>query len=324
MTTVETTWDGLPIATDHPRGSGIVLRRPTGDGDELEFLLLHRHHHGPAYEGDWAWTSPSGARLPDEPVLVGAERELLEEAGLAGVPLRPVDLSGGWAVFAAQVPAGTAIVIDPEHDRFAWLSREAALPLILPESVHANFLKGSSVPLPELVFRPLDRSDFADLLRWQHTAHVREWWRDTPTDLAAMERKYGPRIDGATPVRVHVLLVDGRPAGHFQHYRTADFADYGAAVDDLEAVAIDYAIGAPDLIGRGIGTQAIWAYVRDVVLPAHPEAPRVVATPKVGNLPSIRALEKAGFQRVRDVVLPPSAGGHEEAVCVLDRRRIFG
>lgn len=323
MTTVETTWDGLPIATDNPRGAGIVLRRPDGHG-ELEFLLLHRHHHGPAYEGDWAWTSPSGARLPDEPVLVGAERELGEEAGLAGVELRPVDLSGGWAVFAAHIPAGTQIVIDPEHDRFEWLPREAALARLFPASVHANFVKGSSVPLPTLAFRPLDRADFPSLLRWQHAGHVREWWRDLPADLDAVERKYGPRVDGTHPVRVHVLLVDGSPAGYLQHYRTADHAEYAEAVGDSEAVAIDYAIGEPELVGRGIGTQAIWAYVRDVVLPAHPDAPRVVATPEIGNARSIRAVDKAGFQHLRNAVVQSYGGPQEEAVCVLDRRRIFG
>ncbi|NUS58577.1 MAG: NUDIX domain-containing protein, partial [Streptomycetaceae bacterium] len=83
----ETTWDGLPIADDDPRGAGVVTRRPTGGG--TEYLLLHRHHEGPAYEGDWAWTSPSGARLPGEPVLTGALRELGEEAGLFGVEIRP-------------------------------------------------------------------------------------------------------------------------------------------------------------------------------------------------------------------------------------------
>ncbi|MEV6967712.1 GNAT family N-acetyltransferase [Hamadaea sp. NPDC051192] len=312
---LETTWDGLPIAPDNPRGAGVVVRRPGPDG--LEFLLLHRTHEGPDYEGDWAWTSPSGARHPGEPVLTGAARELAEEAGLQGLDLRPVDLSGGWAVFAAEVdPAAAVVMIDPEHDRFEWLSRDAALARLAPESVADNFRRGSGVPLPRLAFRPLDRADFPALLGWLAEPHVAHWWRHRPEDLATIERKYGPRVDGNSPVRVQVLLVDDVPAGIFQHYRTADYPAYAQAVGEPDAVAIDYLIGDPALVGRGVGPQAIWAYARDVV----PDAARVLASPDTGNEQSIRALLKAGFRYERDAAVEDRT----EAVCVLDRARIFG
>jgi RimJ/RimL family protein N-acetyltransferase/8-oxo-dGTP pyrophosphatase MutT (NUDIX family) len=319
-TELETTWDGLPIAPDNPRGAGVVVRRPGLAGPE--FLLLHRVHEGPDYEGDWAWTSPSGARHPGEPVLTGAVRELAEEAGLHGLDLRPVDLSGGWAVFAAEVDAAAAVVmVDPEHDRFEWLPRDAALARIAPESVADNFRRGSGVPLPRIAFRPLARADFPALLGWLAEPHVAQWWRHRPGSavsraLASIERKYGPRVDGNSPVRVHVLLVDDTPAGIFQFYRTADYPAYAEAVGDAEAVAIDYLIGDPALVGRGVGPQAIWAYARDVV----PAAPRVLASPDAANEPSIRALLKAGFRYERDAAVEDRT----EAVCVLDRARVFG
>ncbi|NUT23364.1 MAG: GNAT family N-acetyltransferase [Hamadaea sp.] len=312
---LETTWDGLPIAPDNPRGSGVVVRRSTPDGPE--FLLLHRMHEGPDYEGDWAWTSPSGARHPGEPVLTGALRELAEEAGLEGLDVRPVDLSGGWAVFAAEADAAADVVmVDPEHDRFEWLPREVALARLAPESVADNFRRGSGVPLPRIAFRPLARTDFPTLLGWLGEPHVARWWRHRPENLDSIERKYGPRVDGNSPVRVHVLLVDGVPAGIFQDYRTADYPAYAAAVADSEAIAIDYLIGDPGLVGRGIGPQAIWAYARDVA----PAAPRVVASPDETNEASIRALLKAGFRYERDAAVEDRT----EAVCVLDRARVFG
>jgi len=312
---LETTWDGLPIAPDNPRGAGVVVRRPGPAGPE--FLLLHRAHEGPEYEGDWAWTSPSGARHPGEPVLIGAVRELAEEAGLDGLDVRPVDLSAGWAVFAAEVDAAADVVmIDPEHDRFEWLPREAALARLAPESVADNFRRGSGVPLPRLAFRPLERADFPALLGWLGEPHVVRWWRHRPEELSSVERKYGPRVDGDSPVRVHVLLVDGVAAGIFQHYATAEYPAYAEAVGDAEAIAIDYLLGDPALIGRGIGPQAIWAYARDVV----PPAPRVLASPDLTNQPSIRALLKAGFRHERDATVEDRT----EAVCVLDRARLFG
>ncbi|WP_157545520.1 NUDIX domain-containing protein [Hamadaea tsunoensis] len=146
----ETTWDGLPIADDHPRGAGVVTRRPGPDGPE--YLLLHRHHHGPDYEGDWAWTSPSGARLPGEPILTGALRELGEEAGLTGVEIRPVDLSGPWAAFACEITATTPVVLDHEHDRYTWTTRTQALARLAPASVTALFARGADLHLPHIAF----------------------------------------------------------------------------------------------------------------------------------------------------------------------------
>lgn len=96
------TWDGLPIAPDEAYGSAILVRG-SGTGD---YLILHRARHGPGYEGDWAWTPPSGSRQPGEPVLAAAPRELAEETGLqaAARDLRALNLSGRRAHFGLDVP----------------------------------------------------------------------------------------------------------------------------------------------------------------------------------------------------------------------------
>jgi 8-oxo-dGTP pyrophosphatase MutT (NUDIX family) len=63
------------------RGALVVVYRRGERG--LEYLVLHRGHSGPAYEGDWAWGPPGGAREAGESVDECARRELLEETGLA-------------------------------------------------------------------------------------------------------------------------------------------------------------------------------------------------------------------------------------------------
>ena len=84
-----TTWDGEPGRRDRPHGATIVVASLAPSG--WRYLLLHRAHRGPAWEGDWAWTPPAGSRKPDEAVTACATRELLEETGL-----RAVD----WVTFA--------------------------------------------------------------------------------------------------------------------------------------------------------------------------------------------------------------------------------
>jgi 8-oxo-dGTP pyrophosphatase MutT (NUDIX family) len=146
------TWDGLPVAPDEPHGAAIVVRRP-GSGGDHEYLVLHRAHRGPDYEGDWAWTPPSGSRLPGEPVLPAARRELAEETGLQALPLRPVDLRGVWAVFAADVPSGTQARLDAEHDRFEWVSLPEALRRCKPDAVADGLRAAAATPPARLEFR---------------------------------------------------------------------------------------------------------------------------------------------------------------------------
>ena len=59
----------------------------------------------------------------------------------------------------------------------------------------------------QVAFRPLARTDFADMIRWHRAPHAAEWFAQSPLDLDAAERKYGPRIDGSSPTRMHVVEV---------------------------------------------------------------------------------------------------------------------
>jgi RimJ/RimL family protein N-acetyltransferase len=318
----ERTWDGLPVAQDAPRGAQVVVHRPRGRGSgESEYLILHRAQRGPDYAGDWAWTPPSGARQPGEPVLCGALRELAEETGITSAELLPVDLSGGWAVFPAGLPAGTSVRLDSEHDAFAWLSADEAARRCLPEQVTAAFRQAVAVPSVRIAFRPLAENDLPDLVEWMHAPHAARWF-SADLDLSEAQRKYIPRIEGRSPTRMQVVLIGGRARGFLQHYRLRDYPDYCRAAGDQEAAGVDYLIGAEELTGRGLGPQMIWSYLRQVVFAAHPDAPRVVASPELANHRSIRALEKAGFRQAGQIA--GEVPGKPEMVCVLDRQRIFG
>jgi 8-oxo-dGTP pyrophosphatase MutT (NUDIX family) len=104
-----------------------------------EFLLLHRlAPGGPDFDGDWAWTPPSGGRRPGEAPDAAAARELCEETGLT-LPLTSLDhsVTEDVALYVARAPMDANIVLDDDHDRLLWLPIEEALPKRLPPVVGA-------------------------------------------------------------------------------------------------------------------------------------------------------------------------------------------
>jgi 8-oxo-dGTP pyrophosphatase MutT (NUDIX family)/RimJ/RimL family protein N-acetyltransferase len=310
------TYDGVPITPDQPHGAAIIVRRPVADGaGDAEYLVLHRAHHGPDYGGDWAWTPPSGSRQPGEAVLGAALRELTEETGLvvAETDLRVLDLSGAWVRFGLDVPAGTTAQVDPEHDRLDWLPLDEAIARCQPATVADGLRLAAAATRVHVTFRPLATTDLPALVRWQHAPHAVRWFPER-LDLPAAQRKYGPRIAGDSPVQVHVVVADGQDCGFAQHYRTGDVEP---SAPDPDAIGIDFAIGIPDLTGRGLGPNLIWSYVRDVALPAHPAARHVEASPDPSNTRSIRALAKSGFE-IAD------GGPGAETRCVFDVVKFFG
>src|SRR5919199_5477595 len=133
MDVVERTWDGLPVAREKPWVVAVVVWRHAPERDGREYLVLHRHHEGAEYAGDWAWTPPAGARQPGEAAEAAARRELREEVGLA-LPLTAIPSgSDDVALFAAEAPADAELVLDPEHDRYEWVPLDAAVARCLPD-----------------------------------------------------------------------------------------------------------------------------------------------------------------------------------------------
>jgi RimJ/RimL family protein N-acetyltransferase len=155
---------------------------------------------------------------------------------------------------------------------------------------------------PDVSFRPLRREDVPLVHAWRQRAHVRRWWSSVET-LEDAERKYLPRIEGREPTDVYLIVADDRPIGMIQTYMVDDYPSGWPIELEPGVAGVDLFIGEPELIGRGLGTEVIQAFVREIVF-ANPEATACVADPDVRNLASIRAFEKAGFLPLAIVQVP--------------------
>ena len=150
-----------------------------------------------------------------------------------------------------------------------------------------------------VTFRRLTRADFPLLAQWLAEAHVARWWNHEFTP-EAVERDFGPTVDGDEPSEDHIVLLDGRPIGLIQYSRYADYPEYQAELAAVlpvpdHAVSIDYLIGDPALIGRGVGTAMIAAFAGHI-WQTNPEATCIIVPVSTANQASWRALQRAGFR----------------------------
>lgn len=148
-------------------------------------------------------------------------------------------------------------------------------------------------------FRPLTEIDLPLVARWLREDHVQEWWKD-PSAPAQVREKYLPRIVGDDPTHMYVIEFDGQDVGLIQSYRISDNLSWARAIACsglvlASAAGIDYFIGEPDLVGRGIGTASIRAFT-DLVFASYPDVDSIVVTPQAANEASCRVLAKAGYE----------------------------
>jgi aminoglycoside 6'-N-acetyltransferase len=131
---------------------------------------------------------------------------------------------------------------------------------------------------------------------WLGMPHVREWWGDANEQFELVSG------DLAEPaMEQFVVAFDGRPFAYLQCYVQTRWPENGLGVHPPGTRGIDQFIGEPDMVNRGHGSGFIRAFV-DGVLEAG--APRVLTDPDPTNGRAVRAYEKAGFRKEREVDTP--------------------
>lgn len=166
---------------------------------------------------------------------------------------------------------------------------------------------------PTFTFRRLTRDDFGLLGEWLAEPHVHEWWDHVYT-LEALDRDFGPTADGKEPAEDYIAMLDGSPIGVMQYCHFVDYPEYLAEMVDVYpvgegTVSIDYLVGDPDRVGRGVGTAMIEAFVARIWT-SDPVATHVVVPVNSANERSWRALLRAGFELVARGDLEPDSPRH--------------
>lgn len=157
-------------------------------------------------------------------------------------------------------------------------------------------------------WRRLGEEDFPLLAGWLARPHVARWWNHE-TSVEAVTRDFGPASRGEDPSEDLLVFIDGRPLGLVQRCRLADFPEYVAELAAIvevpdRAMSIDYLIGDPEQVGRGLGPRMIGAILQDTWA-EYPAATCVIVPVSAANRASWRALEKAGLRRIGEGDMEP-------------------
>jgi aminoglycoside 6'-N-acetyltransferase len=149
-----------------------------------------------------------------------------------------------------------------------------------------------------LSLRPMPEEDLPAVGAWLRLPHVARWWTaDTTAEAEIAKYRDRVRQDGTAATHMLMVTLDSTSVGWCQWYRWADYPADAEAMGARDGeIGIDYAIGDPARVGRGIGTTLI-ATLTTEVRRRHPGA-GILADPDAANKASRRVLEKNGFRLV--------------------------
>jgi aminoglycoside 6'-N-acetyltransferase len=175
-----------------------------------------------------------------------------------------------------------------------------------------------------VTLRAMARGDLPKVAHWRQQPHVLKWWAaDGEPTLERVTEQYSDDIDGTSPTRIWVAEVNGRSVGFVQDYRVGDYPDYALLAPDPDAIGLDFAIGEPEWVGRGLGVRILWAWMLKT---RHrlPGAKAYFAAPDHRNAASLRVLDKLGFTQGLWFDEPESDGSVTTVVgCTLDVSRVL-
>ncbi|MDN5247743.1 MAG: GNAT family N-acetyltransferase [Wolbachia endosymbiont of Tyrophagus putrescentiae] len=159
-----------------------------------------------------------------------------------------------------------------------------------------------------ITFTLLKKEHFPLLLKWLEAPHVKLWWdKDIHWTIELIERKYSDytkrfkRLVPATetiekPMHAFIINFNEVNIGYIQYYSKHDFPPTIPHLPE-SCAAIDWYIGEPAYIGRGIGTQVLSIFLDEFVFKNFEYA---FIDSNTSNIGAIRVYEKAGFKKIRE------------------------
>lgn len=145
-------------------------------------------------------------------------------------------------------------------------------------------------------FVPVTDGDTALLQQWLATPDAQRWWGDPDEEIRLI-------FEGEASGESRGFIAHHETHGPFAYIQCwpcdkvpPHLADEEPWVRDQTpgTLGVDITIGQPDLLNKGLGSDAVRAFCAMLFAQG---APRLIIDPDASNLRAVRAYEKAGFAR---------------------------
>lgn len=138
--------------------------------------------------------------------------------------------------------------------------------------------------------RKMEQTDLPVFKKWLYTPHVARWYHDPLDWIKEVEEQDGEFC------WIHHFIVEqeGQPIGFCQYYACQDSDEpWGGYTALGGSYSIDYMIGEPDCLRKGLGKLIVEELTDKIAL--HPDAKRIVVQPEPENKASCGLLLSCGF-----------------------------
>ncbi|HKM33504.1 MAG TPA: GNAT family N-acetyltransferase [Lachnospiraceae bacterium] len=126
--------------------------------------------------------------------------------------------------------------------------------------------------------------------KWLYVPHVAKWYHD-PLDWIDEVQK---RNTDYIWIHHYIVEYENKPLGFCQYYEYVNSEETWHGDTEVEGTySIDYLIGEPNYIGKGLGKQIIQALIHQIK--NHSNAKRIIVQPEKENNASCGVLKSCGF-----------------------------
>lgn len=140
-----------------------------------------------------------------------------------------------------------------------------------------------------IYLRNMNQDDLPKFKEWLYAPHVAKWYHHPLDWIEEVEKQ-----DREFRWIHHYIVEEGRPVGFCQYYACTDSEELWEGYTEMGgSYSIDYLIGEPDLLRKGIGRQIVEKLTEKIK--QHDDAERIVVEPEPENKASCGLLLSCGF-----------------------------
>jgi RimJ/RimL family protein N-acetyltransferase len=143
----------------------------------------------------------------------------------------------------------------------------------------------------KITLRKLENEDLDLFKKWVYAPHVAKWYEEPLSWIDEIEKRKGE----FNWIHHFIAEFNGIPVGFCQYYEYKMSGETWHGEAEVEgAYSIDYMIGDPNFLGRGLSKTIVKELIAKIRL--HPNAKRVIVQPEPENVRSCGLLLSSGFR----------------------------